>query len=83
MTWKFLTDIERVKISRDSGPYIDDGYAPHEDAVRLANHRDDWKGLTPEERKEILNQMPKPFYVSELFTRIEERLKDRNEQTSG
>ena len=78
MTWKFLTDTERNRISHESGPYIFNGYAPHEAAVREANPRSDWKGLTPNERNALLDQMPKPFYVAELYARIEEQLKARN-----
>lgn len=78
MTWVFLTNAEREKIALDSGPYIVDGYEPHETAVRRCNPRDDWRGLTEEERKEILNGMRKPFYMRDLYAAIEDKLCEKN-----
>lgn len=78
MTWVFLTSAEREKIALDSGPYIVDGYEPHEAAVRQCNPRDDWRGLTEEERKEILNGMGKPFYMRDLYAAIEDKLCEKN-----
>ena len=78
MTWVFLTKAEREKIAYDSGPYVADGYEPHEAAVRQRNPRDDWHGLTNEERKEILDGMEKPLYMRDLYAAIEAKLKERN-----
>ena len=78
MTWVFLTKAERNKIAHDSGPYIVDGYEPHEAAVRQRNPRDNWRGLTNEARKEILDGMKKPLYMHDLYAAIEDKLKERN-----
>jgi predicted Fe-S protein YdhL (DUF1289 family) len=78
MTWVFLTDAERNKIAYESGPYIVDGYEPHEAAVRQRNPRDNWQGLTKEERKAINDSLPKPMYMKHLFAAIEAKLKERN-----
>jgi len=80
MTWAFLTTSERNKISHKSGPYIADSYAPHEAAVRQLNPRENWVGLTEEERKALIDAMPKdkPWYVNELFAAIEAKLKGKN-----
>ena len=78
MTWVFLTDKERDKIARDTGPYIVDGLDPHEAEVRKRNPRDDWKGLTKGERKEITDSTPKPFYMADLYALLEEKLKEKN-----
>lgn len=80
MTWVYLTNDERNKISRKSGPYIVDGWEPHEDAVRKANPRKTWNGLSDEERNQIMYQAlkSKPVYMSHVFAAIEEKLKERN-----
>jgi hypothetical protein len=78
MTWVFLTDTERNKISRESGPYIVDSYEPHEAIVRQHNPRDNWQGLTKEERETIKDAMPRPFYIKTLFAAIETKLKEKN-----
>jgi predicted Fe-S protein YdhL (DUF1289 family) len=76
--WVFLTDKEREKIAYDSGPYIVDGYEPHEAEVRKRNPRDDWKGLTKEERKEINASIPKPCRVRDIYASLEAKLKEKN-----
>lgn len=78
MTWIFLTNSERDKISFKSGPYIVDGYEPHEAEVRKRNPVKKWVGLTEEERKAILSTMKKPFYVHDLYAAIEAKLKEKN-----
>ena len=78
MTWVFLTDKEREKIAYDAGPYVVDGLDPHETEVRKRNPRDDWKGLTKEERKETIDSMPKPFYMRHLYALLEDKLKEKN-----
>lgn len=78
MTWVFLTDIERTTISRKSGPYVVDSYEPHEQAVRERNPRNEWHGLTKEERQATVDGMTKPFYMKDLFATIEQILKERN-----
>ena len=78
MTWVFLTDAERNKISHKAVPYIVDSYEPHEAAVRQRNPRDNWKGLTEEQRSAIATGMPKPFFVKDLLAAIEIKLQEQN-----
>jgi hypothetical protein len=78
MTWVFLTDAERDKISHKAGPYIVNSYEPHEAAVRQRNPRDNWKGLTEEQRSAIATGMPKPFFVKDMFAVIETKLQEKN-----
>ena len=78
MTWIFLTDAERNKIAYESRPYIADSYEPHEAAVRQRNPRDNWQGLTKEERETIKNSMPLPMHMKVLFAAIEAKLKEKN-----
>ena len=80
MTWVYLTNDERNKISRKSGPYIVDGWEPHEAAVRQANPRETWHGLSSDERKAIMDEAlkSKPVYMSRVFAAVEEKLKERN-----
>jgi predicted Fe-S protein YdhL (DUF1289 family) len=80
MTWVFLTDTERNKISRESGPYIVDGWEPHEAAVRKANPRNTWHGLSADERKAIMDAAlkSKPIYMSKVYATVEEKLKEKN-----
>ena len=78
VTWVFLTDAERDKISHKAGPYIVNSYEPHEAAVRQRNPRDNWKGLTEEQRSAIATGMPKPFFVKDMFAVIETELKEKN-----
>lgn len=78
MTWVFLTDEKRNRISYESGPYVVDSFDPHEAEVRRLNPRDDWHGLTKEERKAITDGMQKPFYMRNLLAAIEARLKEKN-----
>ena len=82
MTWVFLTDAERNKISHKAGPYIVNSYEPHEAAVRQRNPRDNWKGLTEEQRSAIVSaivsKMPRPFYVKDMFAVIEAKLRENN-----
>ena len=77
-TWTFLTNTERNKISFETGPYIVDGYEPHEDVVRQRNPRSEWRGLTKEERKATLEEMKKPFYMKDLYAAIETKLREKN-----
>jgi predicted Fe-S protein YdhL (DUF1289 family) len=81
MTWIFLTDAERNKISRESGPYIVDAWEPHEAAVRKVNPRETWHGLSADERKAIMDEAlkVKPIYMSKVYATVEERLKEKNE----
>ena len=78
MTWVFLTDAERNKISHKAVPYIVNSYEPHEAAVRQRNPRDNWKGLTEEQRSAIATGMPKPFFVKDLLAAIEIKLQEQN-----
>ena len=81
MTWVFLTDSERDKISHKAGPYIVNSYEPHEAAVRQRNPRDNWKGLTEEQRSAIASAFasgPRPFYVKDMFAVIETKLQEQN-----
>jgi predicted Fe-S protein YdhL (DUF1289 family) len=78
MTWVFLTNAERDKISHKAGPYIVNSYEPHEAAVRQRNHRDNWKGLTEEQRNAIATEIPKPFFVKDVFAAIEAKLREKN-----
>ncbi len=75
--WKFLTDQRREKIARKT-PYVVEGLALHEQAVRELNPRDDWKSLTEEERQAVRDAMPLPFYVKNLYAAIEAKLKEKN-----
>ena len=77
-TWTFLTNTERNKIAHETGPYIVDGYEPHEDAVRQRNPRSEWRGLTKEEQKATLEEMKKPFYMKDLYAAIETKLREKN-----
>ena len=76
MTWVFLTDAERDKISHKAGPYIVNSHEPHESVVRQRNPRDNWKGLTEEQRSAI--GIPKPFFVKDVFAAIETKLQEQN-----
>jgi predicted Fe-S protein YdhL (DUF1289 family) len=76
--WVFLTDKEREKIAYDTRPYIADGLDTHEAEVRKRNPRDDWKGLTKEERKEINDSIPKPCRVRDIYASLEAKLKEKN-----
>lgn len=78
--WVFLTDAERNKISYESRPYVADGYEPHEAAVRQRNPRQDWNGLTADERRQIMNEALKsrPVYMARVFAEIETKLKEKN-----
>jgi len=76
--WVFLTDKEREKIAYDTRPYIADGLETHEAEVRKRNPRDDWKGLTKEERKEINDSIPKPCHVRAIYASLEAKLKEKN-----
>jgi hypothetical protein len=80
MTWVFLTDAERNKISYESGPYIADGWEPHEAAVRQVNPREAWQGLSADERKAIMDEAlkSKPIYMKQVFATVEERLREKN-----
>jgi predicted Fe-S protein YdhL (DUF1289 family) len=78
MTWVFLTNKERNKIAFDTGPYIVDGLDPHEAEVRKRNPRDDWKGLSEEERREIIDSTPTPFHMTDVYELLEEKLKEKN-----
>ena len=80
MTWVYLTNDERNRISYKSGPYIADSWGPHEAAVRKVNPRETWRGLTQDERKAIMDEAlkSKPVYMSQVFATIEEKLKERN-----
>jgi predicted Fe-S protein YdhL (DUF1289 family) len=78
MTWVFLTDKEREKIAYNTRPYIADGFEPHEAEVRKRNPREDWKGLTEKERKEIINSTPTPFYMKNIYALFEAKLKEKN-----
>jgi predicted Fe-S protein YdhL (DUF1289 family) len=77
MTWKFLSDQEREKIARKT-PYVAEGLELHEQAVRELNPRDDWNGLTDDERNAIRDSMPVPFYVKGLYAAVEAKLKEKN-----
>lgn len=78
MTWIFLTDAERNKIAYESRPYIADSYEPHEAAVQQRNPRDNWQGLTREERETIKNALSLPLRMKDLFAAIEAKLKEKN-----
>jgi hypothetical protein len=78
MTWVLLTNTERNKIAYVTRPYIVDCYEPHEAEVRQRNPRDDWHGLTKEERQATLAEMEKPFYMKDLLAAIEAKLKEKN-----
>lgn len=79
MTWVFLTDKKRDEISYKSGPYVASSYAPHEAEVRHLNPRDNWVGLTDEERDAIrCTFIGKLFYVKDLLAAIENKLKEKN-----
>ena len=77
MTWKFLTDQRREKIARKT-PYVVEGLALHEQAVKELNPRDDWKGLTNEEQDAVRAGMKPPFYVKNLYAAMEAKLKEKN-----
>jgi hypothetical protein len=78
MTWVFLSDKARTKISLDAGPYVADSYVPHEAEVRKLNPRANWHGLTKEERQATIDGMAKPFYMHNLFASLEAKLKEKN-----
>ena len=79
MTWVFLTDKKRNEISRKSGPYVADSFAPHEAEVRRLNPRDNWVGLTDEERDPIRSKfVGKLHYVADVLAEFEAKLKEKN-----
>lgn len=80
MNWVFLTDKKRNEISHTSGPYVADSFVPHEAEVKRLNPRDNWVGLTDEERNTIRATFVtgKPFYVADMFTAFEVKLKEKN-----
>ena len=76
MTWVFLTDKKRNEISYKSGPYVADSFAPHEAEVRRLNPRDNWVGLTDEERDPIRSKfVGKLHYVADVLAEFEAKLK--------
>ena len=80
MTWVFLTDKVRNEISYKSGPYVVDGWEPHEAAVRQVNPRDTWHSLSNDERKAIMDEelKSKPVYMRRVFAKAEDLLKEKN-----
>lgn len=80
MTWVFLTNKRRNEISHKAGPYIANSLAPHEAEVRRLNPRDNWVGLTDEERDAIKAKVltGKVVYMQDLYAAFEERLKEKN-----
>jgi hypothetical protein len=79
MTWVFLTDKKRNEISRKSGPYVADSFAPHEAEVRRLNPHDNWVGLTDEERDPIRSKfVGKLHYVADVLAEFEAKLKEKN-----
>ena len=80
MTWVFLTDKKRNEISHKAGPYIADSFSPHDAEVRRLNPRDNWVGLTDEERESIRHTFVtgKIFYVKDMLAAFENKLKEKN-----
>lgn len=80
MTWVYLSDKERNRISYTSGPYVADSFAPHEAEVKRLNPRDNWVGLTDEERDTIRATFVtgKFFHVAHMLAAFEEKLKEKN-----
>lgn len=81
MTWVYLSDKKRNEISRKAGPYIPNSFAPHEAEVKRLNPRDNWVGLTDEERDTIRATFVatgKLFYVKDMLAAFEEKLKEKN-----
>ena len=78
MTWVYLTREKRCRIAHRAGPYVADSFEPHEAEVRSLNPREDWRGLTKEERKAVVEGMPKPFYMHDMLAAIETKLKEKN-----
>ena len=79
MTWVFLTDKKRNEISYKSGPYVADSFAPHEAEVRRLNPRDNWVGLTDEERDPIRSKfVGRLHYVADVLAEFEAKLKEKN-----
>ena len=79
MTWVFLTKEKRNEISYKSGPYVANCFAPHEAEVRRLNPRDNWVGLTDEERDPIRSKFAgKLHYVADVLAEFENKLKEKN-----
>ncbi len=78
MTWVYLTSEKRDRIARQTGPYVADSFEPHEVEVRSQNPRDNWRGLTKEERQAVVAGMPKPFLMHDMLAAIEAKLKEKN-----
>jgi hypothetical protein len=79
MTWVFLTNKKRNEISHKSGPYVADCFAPHEAEVRRLNPRDDWVGLTDEERDPIRSKFIGRLHdVADVLAEFEAKLKEKN-----
>ena len=80
MTWVYLSDKKRNEISHKAGPFIANSFAPHEAEVKRLNQRDNWVGLTDEERDTIRATFVtgKVFYVKDMLAAFEEKLKEKN-----
>ena len=79
MTWVFLTKEKRNEISYKSGPYVANCFAPHEAEVRRLNPRDNWVGLTDEERDPIRSKFAgKLHYVADVLAEFETKLRSKN-----
>jgi hypothetical protein len=80
MTWVFLTRKKRDEILYQSRPYTANSFAPHETEVRRLNPRENWVGLTDEEREAIKVKFVtgKLFYVADMLAAFENKLKDKN-----
>ena len=80
MTWVYLSDKERNRILYTAGPYVADSFAPHEAEVKRLNPRDNWVGLTDEERDAIRATFVtgKPFHVAHMLAAFEAKLKEKN-----
>lgn len=80
MTWVYLTDKKRNEISHSAGPYVAGCFAPHEAEVQRLNPRDNWVGLTDDERDAIRATFVtgKAFYVKDMLATFEDKLKEKN-----
>ena len=80
MTWVYLSDKKRNEISHKAGPFIAKSFAPHEAEVKRLNPRDNWVGLTDEERDAIRATFVtgNVFYVKDMLAAFEAKLKEKN-----
>lgn len=80
MTWVFLTDKRRNEISHKAGPYVADSFVPHEAEVQKLNPRNNWVGLSDEERNAIRATFVtgKIFHIEDMFAALEDKLRSKN-----